>query len=126
MIHDLTHAVHDGFHLSCWHVAGFADIMGTADGDVGIHVFHFRELVFGDDGILVIGGTDRHFTGDAAIFKFNDGDGFFGTDFADQAEANFLWHIKQVEHDFFTFFDRGGVMDELAGELGNTWILHKF
>ena len=36
------------FMLVGRHVGGFGDVVAAADGDVGVHVLHFREQVLGD------------------------------------------------------------------------------
>ena len=61
VVHDLAHVVHHGLHSCCWNVTGFADIVRASDSDVGIHILHLGELVFGDEFVLLIAGAEQHF-----------------------------------------------------------------
>ena len=60
MLHGQTHAVGRDIGI-------FRDVVPTAQRDVSIHVFHFRQQVLGNDAVLRVVGTHQHFARKAAV-----------------------------------------------------------
>ena len=52
MVGDGAEFAHGESHIFRGDIAGFGDVERAADGDVGVHVLHFCEQVFGDQRVL--------------------------------------------------------------------------
>ena len=124
MVHDGAEVFHGELHAIAGDVGVFRDVRGSAEGDVGVHVLHFREEVFGGDGVLVIGCTLEEFAGEAGLVDADEGDGSAGAGFADEGEADGIGDVVEVDEDFFAFFQGGGVADQLFGEIVDAGIVH--
>ena len=117
MFHGQAHAVGGDVGI-------FGDVVAAADGDIGVHVLHLGEQVFGENLVLGVFRAFHHFAGDAALMELHERQRALGPDLADEREADGVGHVVEVDKDLFAFFQRGGVADQLAGEGVDTGVVH--
>ncbi len=119
----LSHlAIHEHFLVA--HVAVFHEVVGPADGDVGLHFLHLGEGKFGLD--LHLGFTCRkeHLATHAALGIAHEGVSAHLLDSLDELGRNFVGCVGGFDKDVLARLEGKCIVNQVFGKFRNTRISH--
>lgn len=96
----------------------------AANGDVGVHVFHFCQFQTGYAFVLFIGGSCQHLAGHAAVAEVDVGVPAGLAHGSDELDGDFIGRIDDFQQDMFSRLYAAGVLDEALGELCGSGVGH--
>lgn len=80
LVKDGAHFCADELHVFGGDIGEFGDVMGAANGNVGVHSFHLGKGDLGNFVVLRFGGTEVEFPDDGGLMDIDVGIGFRFTD----------------------------------------------
>jgi len=111
-------------YLGGWNVRGLGDVLTAADGDVGVHGFHARKLVF--RGKIELLGRRRKgdLPGDAGLIDLDEGEGSRGAGCPDEGDGHLRGDVEGIDEDLFAGLEPGGKVDQETGKAVATRVVH--
>jgi len=95
------HLARDEFHLLRRHVAHLGDVIAAAHGDVGVHLFHLRELDGGGDFELLLLRVEGELAADPPVMHLHERHGADVACGADDGDGHFIGNLKRVDEHLF-------------------------
>ena len=119
------HFFREQLHLVDRNVGQLGDVVAAAQCDVGVHSFHPRQFVNGDEIKLAIGRFARDLATDLGALDLREWQRADVSRRADQRDRHFIRHIKRLDQHCFVAFESGGILHQQFGQLIEPRIVHK-
>lgn len=105
-------------------VRHLCDVVGAADTDVALDIFHALEINLGHEVKLIFRRVLLECAADLFVVGLGEGDAAGFGDGFDEGGGEFGGDVEGFDEDFVAGFDLGGVVDEDVGEIGVAWVFH--
>ena len=116
-------AVHE--HLFVAHIAIFHEVVGPADGDVGLHLLHLGKCEFRVEFHLRFACGEERLAAHAALGIAHEGVSARLLYSLDEFGRDFVGRIGRFDKDILARLEGDGIVDEIFGKLGDARICHK-
>ena len=112
-------------HLGLGNIGHLGDVLGSAHGDVGLHLLESGQIKFGHCGSLRAGDPQGQFPTDTTGVHHDVGLGFRGTGGTDQGDHEFLRRFRDINEHALTSLQLGGVRGKNSGQSVVSGIRHE-
>lgn len=96
-------------------VGGFEDVVGAAEGDIGVHFLHTVEFEIVPGLKFLLGAGFEEFAGDGGLLEGDEGVGSAVSGGLDEGDDDVVGDVLGVDEDAVVFLEVGGVVGENFG-----------
>lgn len=124
LLHDRVEVAHGDGHGFRRDGRHFKGIEFATEGDIGIHVFHFRHKVLSGEFVLEVSGAGEEFAVEARLADSEEGDTTGFADGADECNTSFIRDLAEFQKDSGALFNFNRIIDDLISEGFVTSVSH--
>ena len=120
-----AHFLRDQLHLLGRHIGQLGDVVAAAQADVGVHLFHARELVNRGEIELPLRRFERELARDAAALDLGERNRACFSRGADERDRHLVRHVERLDQDRLVPLQSRGILDQQLREFIEAGVVHR-